>query len=81
MFTFMPLLQHTRIIGNQKLLSELSGGPLEGEYELLQFHAHWGSDLTKGSEHTVDGHAYAGEVACISNRNICYDTIVMCKLK
>lgn len=40
----------------------LSGGALEGEYELWQLHAHWGSDDDKGSEHTVDGKAYAGEL-------------------
>lgn len=40
----------------------LSGGPLEDKYRLLQFHCHWGSDDTKGSEHTVDGHQYAAEL-------------------
>ena len=39
------------------------GGPLlDDEYELWQFHAHWGSDNSKGSEHTVDGKPYASEV-------------------
>ena len=39
------------------------GGPLlDDEYELWQFHAHWGSDNSKGSEHTVDGIPYASEV-------------------
>ena len=33
----------------------LSGGPLEGEYQLAQFHAHWGGENARGSEHTVDG--------------------------
>jgi hypothetical protein len=42
--------------------SGLSGGPLTGEYELLQFHAHWGADNDHGSEHTVDGRAFAAEV-------------------
>ena len=41
----------------------LGGGPLlDDEYELWQFHAHWGSDNSKGSEHTVDGKEYASEV-------------------
>ena len=41
----------------------LGGGPLlDDEYELWQFHAHWGSDNSKGSEHTVDGKPYASEV-------------------
>jgi len=30
------------------------GGPLNGEYQFTQFHFHWGSDDTVGSEHTVD---------------------------
>jgi hypothetical protein len=42
--------------------SGLSGGPLTGEYELLQFHAHWGADNDHGSEHPVDGRAFAAEV-------------------
>ena len=33
----------------------LSGGPLEGHYQVLQLHFHWGADDTKGSEHTLDG--------------------------
>ena len=41
----------------------LGGGPLEDdEYELWQFHAHWGSDNSCGSEHTVDGKCFASEV-------------------
>jgi len=43
--------------------SSLGGGPLlDDEYELWQFHAHWGSDNSKGSEHTVDGKEYASEL-------------------
>lgn len=42
--------------------SELSGGPLEGIYKLEQFHCHWGCTSDKGSEHTVDGKSYAGEL-------------------
>ncbi|XP_071453372.1 carbonic anhydrase 2-like [Hetaerina americana] len=43
--------------------AELSGGPLgESTYMLEQFHCHWGRDSTMGSEHTVDGVPYAGEL-------------------
>jgi carbonic anhydrase len=43
--------------------SSLVGGPLmNDEYELWQFHAHWGNDSSKGSEHTVDGKTYAAEL-------------------
>ena len=40
----------------------LSGGGLDGEYELWQFHAHWGDDDCRGSEHTVDGKMFPAEV-------------------
>ena len=38
----------------------LHGGALMGKnrYEFLQFHFHWGSDDSHGSEHTVDGSRY-----------------------
>lgn len=52
---------------DQKLLwkyfLELSGGPLGHKYKLEQFHCHWGCTSSKGSEHTVDGIPYAGEVS------------------
>ena len=35
-------------------------GPLGGDnYELLQFHFHWGSSNDRGSEHTIDGKRYS----------------------
>jgi len=41
----------------------LSGGGFEeNQYQLLQFHFHWGSDSTQGSEHTVDGAMYPLEL-------------------
>ena len=33
----------------------ISGGPLDAEYTLSQFHLHWGSQPGQGSEHTIDG--------------------------
>ncbi|XP_034240013.1 carbonic anhydrase 13 [Thrips palmi] len=42
--------------------SELSGGPLASRYRLEQFHMHWGDCDNEGSEHTVDGQSYAGEL-------------------
>ncbi|XP_035214518.1 carbonic anhydrase 1-like isoform X2 [Stegodyphus dumicola] len=42
--------------------SELCGGPLLHTYELVQFHCHWGSSYSCGSEHTIDGKSYAGEL-------------------
>ncbi|CAH1240458.1 CA12 [Branchiostoma lanceolatum] len=42
----------------------VSGGGLTGTYYAAQFHFHWGgaSDLTVGSEHTLESKAYPGEV-------------------
>ncbi|KAI4469836.1 carbonic anhydrase [Holotrichia oblita] len=42
--------------------SELIGGPLEGKYVLEQFHCHWAETSDKGSEHTMNGRTYAGEL-------------------
>lgn len=43
--------------------SELTGGPLQDETFILeQFHAHWGCSDRRGSEHTVDGESFAGEM-------------------
>ena len=41
----------------------VSGGGLPTTYYATQFHFHWGSDDSKGSEHTVDGKPYPMEVA------------------
>ncbi|XP_072033453.1 carbonic anhydrase 1-like [Amphiura filiformis] len=38
------------------------GGGLPSEYQALQFHLHWGSDSSKGSEHTYDGQARPAEL-------------------
>ncbi len=62
-FTFGMVLFKEMI----SLFLGLSGGPLDSEYELLQFHAHWGSSNDHGSEHTVDGRAFAAEVKIIND--------------
>ena len=46
------------------IFSALTGGVLDNEFELWQFHAHWGSDDEQGSEHTVNGKMYPAEVNC-----------------
>ncbi|RZF35046.1 hypothetical protein LSTR_LSTR009638 [Laodelphax striatellus] len=48
--------------GDDQTASELAGGPLGNKYRLEQFHCHWGRDSTTGSEHTVDGKSYSGEL-------------------
>ena len=45
------------------VLAELVGGPLDGSYKLEQYHCHWGVTSDVGSEHTVDGSSFAGEVS------------------
>jgi len=43
----------------------LRGGPLDGDkYVLIQFHFHWGSVSSRGSEHKIDDLTYAAEVFC-----------------
>ena len=54
--------QYGSITSGLLALAGLSGGPLEGEYELWQFHAHWGKSGSKGSEHTIDGKQWDAEV-------------------
>ena len=39
-----------------------TGGGYSDRYVFQQLHFHWGSDDNSGSEHTVDGRAYAGEM-------------------
>ena len=41
----------------------LQGGRLgSDEFEFLQFHFHWGSSSSQGSEHTLDGVSYPAEL-------------------
>ncbi|KAH3727792.1 hypothetical protein DPMN_053737 [Dreissena polymorpha] len=41
----------------------LTGGPVGNQqFRLAQFHLHWGADDTRGSEHTIDGEAFAAEL-------------------
>lgn len=42
--------------------STLFGGRLANEYQLEAFHSHWGDRDNQGSEHTVDGASYSGEL-------------------
>jgi len=42
--------------------SDLTGGPLDAQYMLEQFHCHWGETNHHGSEHTINGQKYAGEL-------------------
>ena len=44
----------------------ISGGGLTGKYKAAQFHFHWGSDSSKGSEHKLDGKTYPLEVSTLA---------------
>ena len=46
----------------------LQGGPLSSEYQILQFHFHWGSDNSKGSEHTLNGQKFPIELHIVHIR-------------
>ncbi|KAI5938973.1 Carbonic anhydrase 5A, mitochondrial [Manis javanica] len=50
----------------------ISGGPLENHYRLRQFHFHWGAANERGSEHTVDGHAYPAELHLVHWNSVKY---------
>lgn len=55
--------------------SELTGGPLNNDkYLLEQFHCHWGCSDGRGSEHTVDGQAYSGELHLVHWNSTKYKT-------
>lgn len=43
----------------------LSGGPLDGDYEFLQLHFHWGPDDHLGSEHTVHNVSFPMEMHAV----------------
>merc|ERR1712142_429399 len=46
----------------------LSGGPLNGSYQILQLHFHWGANDSYGSEHTVDGKMYPLEMHIVHTK-------------
>lgn len=55
--------------------SALSGGPLASDvFQLEQFHCHWGCSDGKGSEHTVDGLSYSGELHLVHWNQTKYPT-------
>jgi len=44
----------------------VNGGGLLGNFTTAQFHLHWGSSDSKGSEHKIDGKQYAAEIHFVS---------------
>ncbi|CAH1105411.1 unnamed protein product [Psylliodes chrysocephalus] len=55
--------------------SELRGGPLLDEYVLNQFHCHWGESNDRGSEHTINGQYFAGELHLVHWNSAKYSSI------
>ena len=45
-----------------KNILRFTGGYLDNEYTLAQFHLHWGDAFRGGSEHTLNGMRYFSEV-------------------
>jgi carbonic anhydrase len=43
-------------------LPYVTGGGLEGRYNFVQLHFHWGSDSSQGSEHLINFRPYAAEL-------------------
>lgn len=54
------------------MIVELVGGPLEHRFILKQIHCHWGETDDEGSEHTLDGQAYPGEVGASFTKEQCF---------
>ena len=54
----------------------ISGGPLKNPYNLLGFHFHWENrdDSTAGSEHTLNGKAFASELHMVHMNKQTYAT-------
>jgi carbonic anhydrase len=44
----------------------ISGGPLNAEYELYQYHFHWGDDDNTGSENQMNGKSYPMEMHMVT---------------
>ena len=68
-----PIVVEGKLINNGKTIgfniaegtasAQLTGGVLSDDvYTLKQFHLHFGCDGHKGSEHTLDGEWFSGEV-------------------
>ncbi|XP_068214609.1 uncharacterized protein [Palaemon carinicauda] len=45
----------------------IQGGPFITPYNFFHYHFHWGSPTTNGSEHTINGRRYPGEIHMLVN--------------
>ena len=53
-FELSEIISHFRL--------KISGGDLNSNYSLAQFHFHWGSESSLGSEHMIDGERHFAEI-------------------
>lgn len=51
--------------------STIQGAHLDGEYELIQFHFHWGSRRGQGAEHLIGGKSADAELHFVHARKKC----------
>ena len=73
---FDPDLNNDTIHDPPQSSTYITGGPLgAAKYLFWQFHFHWGSDSTDGSEHLVDGVRNAAEVHLVHVREDYKDDI------
>ncbi|XP_020618030.1 carbonic anhydrase 2-like isoform X1 [Orbicella faveolata] len=64
----------TLIVDQSKTPAILTGGPWANKvYMLKQLHFHFGCDASKGSEHTVDGRVYSGELHLVTYNTKYFD--------
>ena len=56
---------------------EISGGPMPNPYTLVAFHFHWQNkhDNLAGSEHTLDGKAFAAELHLVHLNKVKYNSM------
>ncbi|XP_030375939.1 carbonic anhydrase 6-like isoform X2 [Scaptodrosophila lebanonensis] len=54
-------------------LPGICGCVLESVYQAVQMHFHWGSESSKGAEHTIDGVRHDGELHIV-HKNCAYST-------
>ncbi|CAF1639269.1 unnamed protein product [Rotaria magnacalcarata] len=47
---------------NNETLFQVTGGGLNGTFDFLNFHLHWGQNYKSGSEHQINSKKYAGEI-------------------
>ncbi|XP_039948519.1 carbonic anhydrase 2-like [Bactrocera tryoni] len=65
-FNVPPTIEHQ--------IPYITNGPLNGIYEAVEVHFHWGSPLTKGSEHQLNGKRYDVEMHVV-HKNSKYSTV------